>query len=71
MSEKRPPKNKEEPDLLARYAAIGMCIGIALGAANDNVGLGISLGLCFGAAIGYTLNEARKQQNDRDDDTSG
>ncbi|MCB1666588.1 MAG: hypothetical protein KDI28_12460 [Pseudomonadales bacterium] len=69
MPENRSPKERAGPDLLARYAAIGMCIGIALGAANDNVGLGISLGLCFGAAIGYTLNEARKQQSREDDET--
>ncbi len=32
---------------------VGLALGVALGAAFDNIGLGISLGLCFGAAAGY------------------
>lgn len=33
------------------FIGIGLCIGVALGAAFDNIGLGIALGLVFGAAI--------------------
>ena len=33
------------------YIGIGLCIGVALGAAFDNIGLGIALGLVFGAAF--------------------
>tara|TARA_B100000767_G_scaffold185585_1_gene173141 strand:+ start:369 stop:533 length:165 start_codon:yes stop_codon:yes gene_type:complete len=33
------------------FIGIGLCTGVALGAAFDNIGLGIALGLVFGAAI--------------------
>jgi hypothetical protein len=33
------------------YIGIGLCFGVAFGAAFDNLGLGISLGLLFGVAI--------------------
>ena len=33
------------------FIGIGLCIGITIGAAFDNIALGLSLGLVFGAAI--------------------
>lgn len=33
------------------YIGLGLCFGVAFGAALDNLGLGIALGLVFGAAI--------------------
>jgi hypothetical protein len=33
------------------YIGIGLCFGVAFGAAFDNLGLGLSMGLVFGAAI--------------------
>jgi hypothetical protein len=39
---------KKETDY---FIGIGLCVGVAFGAAFDNVGLGISLGLLFGVAI--------------------
>ena len=33
------------------YIGIGLCFGVAFGAAFDNIGLGICLGLVFGAAM--------------------
>ena len=33
------------------YIVIGLCFGIAFGAAFDNIGLGICLGLVFGVAM--------------------
>ena len=33
------------------YIGIGLCIGVALGVAFENIALGISLGLVFGAAF--------------------
>ena len=38
-------KNKEY------YIAIGLCLGVAFGAAFDNIGLGICFGLAFGVAM--------------------
>jgi hypothetical protein len=39
---------KKETDY---FIGIGLCVGVAFGAAFDNIGLGISLGLLFGVAI--------------------
>ena len=33
------------------YIGIGLCLGVAFGAAFDNIGLGICLGLVFGVAM--------------------
>ena len=41
-------KSKKSSDY---YIGIGLCFGVAFGAAFDNIGLGICLGLVFGAAI--------------------
>ena len=41
-------KSKKSSDY---YIGIGLCFGIAFGAAFDNIGLGICLGLVFGAAM--------------------
>ena len=45
MEEKIKKKDKEY------YIGIGLCFGVAFGAAFDNIGLGICLGLVFGAAM--------------------
>ena len=41
-------KPKKEPDY---YIEVGLCFGVAFGAAFDNIGLGICLGLVFGVAM--------------------
>jgi len=33
------------------YIGVGLCFGVAFGAAFDNIGLGICLGLVFGIAM--------------------
>ena len=33
------------------YIGIGLCFGVAFGAAFDNIGLGICLGLVFGTVM--------------------
>ena len=35
----------------SNYIGIGLCFGVAFGAAFDNIGLGICLGLVFGVAM--------------------
>ena len=42
------------------YVGIGLCIGVAFGAAFDNIGLGICLGLVFGVA----MQGAKKKKGD-------
>lgn len=45
MNEKIKKKDKEY------YIGIGLCLGVAFGAAIDNIGLGICLGLALGVAM--------------------
>tara|TARA_Y100000385_G_C13073710_1_gene630339 strand:- start:157 stop:357 length:201 start_codon:yes stop_codon:yes gene_type:complete len=33
------------------YIGLGLCFGVAFGAALDNIGLGISIGLVIGVAL--------------------
>ena len=40
------------------YIGIGLCIGVAFGAAFDNIGLGI----CLGLVLGITLQDAKKKK---------
>ena len=44
-------KKERKEKLPDYYIGIGLCFGIAFGAAFDNIGLGICLGLVFGAAM--------------------
>lgn len=46
-----------------QWLAIGMCLGIAVGAATDNIGLWLSLGMCIGAAVGYAIGEKKKKDD--------
>ena len=55
---------KKENDL-TKSIGIGMIIGVAIGAATDNIGLWISLGLVFGAAYGKTMQN--KKDSDKTD----
>lgn len=36
-----------------RWVGIGLALGVALGAAMDNVGIGIALGIAIGAAMDH------------------
>ena len=47
---------KKLPDY---YIGIGLCFGVAFGAAFDNIGLGICLGLVFGVV----MQKSKKVQN--------
>lgn len=46
-------------DLIARYAGLGLVLGVAIGAALDEVGTGVALGLAIGAGIGTWLKKKR------------
>ena len=41
---------------------IGMCIGVAIGAATHNIGLWLPIGMCLGLALSYS------GENDNEDD---
>ena len=42
---------------LGQFIGFGLLIGIAIGVATDNVGLGIALGLIFGAGTGTVISK--------------
>ena len=52
-------KSKKSSDY---YIGIGLCFGVAFGAAFDNIGLGICLGLVFGAAMQKLKNVRNKDR---------
>ncbi len=47
----------------AMYMAIGSGIGVAIGAALDNIALGIPIGVGVGVAIGASLDSKAKKEN--------
>ncbi len=49
------------------YVGVGIALGVAFGAAFDNVGLGLALGIVFGAAYSVTLK--KKDKNADEDDS--
>lgn len=51
------------PTNASRWIAIGMCLGIVVGALTDNVGLWMSLGLCIGVAISSTIDQKAKKES--------
>lgn len=53
----------KETNPLAQYIGIGIALGVAFGAAIDNMGVGIALGIAIGAGIGTT----RQKEKDKDD----
>ena len=53
--------NKKKGSL--SYLPIGMCIGVAIGAATHNIGLWLPIGLCLGLALSHSGG------NDNEDDT--
>ncbi len=46
--------------------AIGMCMGTAIGAATNNIGLWLPVGMCLGLALGTALSDG----DDSDDSGS-
>ena len=45
------------------YLPIGLCIGVAIGAATSNIGLWLPIGLCLGLALSHS------SEDDDEDDT--
>ena len=43
--------NEDESSSPEYYIWLGLCFGVAFGAALDNIGLGISIGLVIGVAL--------------------
>tara|TARA_B100001175_G_scaffold11752_1_gene9171 strand:+ start:4173 stop:4406 length:234 start_codon:yes stop_codon:yes gene_type:complete len=42
----------------------GVAIGIGIGAATDNLGIGIAIGIAFGAVFSQTKNEQKSAKSD-------
>lgn len=68
-------KNDKDKDNKIQYMPIGMClglsIGMAIGAAMDNISvgmcMGLGIGLCFGSAI--DAYNRKKSDSDSQDET--
>ena len=59
--------NNQEPNNI-QYMPIGMCIGIgvgmAIGAALDNIPIGMCIGLSVGMCIGVIIDSKNKKKTD-------
>ncbi|MGI2335713.1 MAG: glycine zipper family protein [Dehalogenimonas sp.] len=53
----------EEGEYTGMWMALGTGIGVALGAAIDNVGAGIAIGVGIGLAIGSLLEAGARKQS--------
>lgn len=57
-----------------QYLPIGMCIGIsvglAIGAAMDNIPVFMSVGLCIGMSIGALIDAKNRNQSEADTQTN-
>ena len=60
-SKDKPSKEGVTSESVNQWLAIGMCLGIAVGAATDNIGLWLSLGMCIGAAVGFAIGEKKNK----------
>ncbi len=56
-------KNRKEAEKKTahdpRYMCIGLSLGMAVGAAFDNIPIGMVIGLGFGAAVGMALSRKK------------
>ena len=55
---------------LPPYMSLGMCIGVAVGAALDNIAvcmcLGMGIGMCFGSALDNAKQAKSKEAEEQD-----
>ena len=58
------PKEESKPSMVGTGLALGMCFGVALGSAFDNVGTGLALGLSFGIVFGACMDARAKSRAD-------
>ena len=60
---------KETDSIVGKSIALGLVLGMALGAASSNIALGMLLGMGIGAAYGAALDRNRNKK--QGGDTSG
>ena len=60
---------KKDSDNQIQYMPIGMCLGLsvgmAIGAAMDNIPIGMCMGLGIGLCFGSALDNAKQTKNDK------
>jgi hypothetical protein len=63
---------KKDSDNQIQYMPIGMCLGLsvgmAIGAAMDNIPVGMCMGLGIGLCFGSALDNAKQTKNDKTED---
>ena len=68
-------KNGNDSNNKIQYLPIGMClgmgVGVAIGAAMDNIGVGMCLGIGIGLCFGSALNAANRKQPESDPQSDG
>ena len=54
-----PDKSESKDSELPIGIALGLCIGVALGAVYNNIGIGTALGVCIGAFMGHLIKSRK------------
>lgn len=49
------PSTDDDNNYLATGVSLGLCIGVALGAVFNNIGIGTAVGVCLGAFMGHII----------------
>ena len=60
--------NKNDNNYKIQYMPIGMCLGVAIGVALDNISMGLCIGLGIGAAIDLLHNKKKDNSKSNNED---
>ena len=65
-------KNNDQFPYLPIFMCIGLSIGVAIGAAMDNIGVGMCIGCSIGVGLGSALDAANRSKNqvNKDEDSN-
>ena len=59
-------EQKDNTQYLPIFMSIGLSVGVAIGAATNNIPICMSIGLCIGVGIGTAL-DGQKRKKDKDE----
>lgn len=71
---KKPENNKPDDDrimMMPVFMSIGIGVGVAIGAATDNIPIGMSIGIGVGLCVGALIDRfgnKKKDDNDKSDE---
>ena len=61
--------NENKPSYLPIFMCLGLSVGMAIGAASDNIPIGMCLGMSVGVSLGAVLDAKKRKEGDGADQT--